>query len=278
LQVDDDGLFCPDVGSWAETKYRLVALYSELFATGMKNKWGKRVYIDLYAGAGYSRIQGTSTILKSSPVLALTVRQPFDNYIFCEQDGGAMGALEKRTARIAPGAAVKFVAGDCQAQIEDICSFIPKASPGNTVLALCFVDPFDFSIKFETFRKLSAFYIDFLVLLAIGMDANRNYDHYVDGESTRIDDAMGGTGWRARWKQVGVRRADFRPFLAQEFAMSMESLGYLPVPLHQMKEVRSAEKNLPLYYLALFSRKPVAYVLWKEVLKYSTDQQSFFEE
>jgi hypothetical protein len=110
------------------------------------------------------------------------------------------------------------------------------------------------------------------------MDAKRNYDHYVDGESTRIDDAMGGTGWRARWKQVGVRRADFRPFLAQEFAMSMESLGYLPVPLRQMKEVRSAEKNLPLYYLALFSRKPVAYVLWKEVLKYSTDQQSFFEE
>jgi hypothetical protein len=30
--------------------------------------------------------------------------------------------------------------------------------------------------------------------------------------------------------------------------------------------------------LALFSRKPVAYVFWKEVLKYSTDQQSFFEE
>ena len=105
-----------------------------------------------------------------------------------------MDALRKRTARIAPRADVSFVPGDCHVQIDSICSLIPKASPGNTVLSLCFVDPFDFGIKFDTFRKLSAFYIDFLVLLAIGMDANRNYDHYVDGESTKIDEAMGGTG------------------------------------------------------------------------------------
>jgi hypothetical protein len=52
LFVDNDGLPCPDVGSWAETKYRLLALYDELFWTGMKYKWDQRVYIDLYAGAG----------------------------------------------------------------------------------------------------------------------------------------------------------------------------------------------------------------------------------
>ncbi len=31
----------------------------------------------------------------------------------------------------------------------------------------------------------------------------------------------------------------------------MESLGYLKKPLDRMKLVRSAEKNLPLYYLTL---------------------------
>ena len=67
LCVDDDGLMTPEVGGWAETKYRLLALYDELFSTGMKNKWDQRVYLDLYAGAGYSRIQGTSTFLKASP-------------------------------------------------------------------------------------------------------------------------------------------------------------------------------------------------------------------
>ncbi len=73
LFVEDDGLVCPEVGSWAETKYRLLALYDELFATGMKDKWDQRVYIDLYASAGYARVKGTKKILKGSPILALTV-------------------------------------------------------------------------------------------------------------------------------------------------------------------------------------------------------------
>src|SRR5947207_3892911 len=167
LRVDDDGLMTPEVGGWTETKYRLLALYDELFSTGMKNKWDKRVYIDLYAGAGYSRIQGTSTVLKGSPILALTVQYPFDKYIFCEANPKLMGALKTRVKRIAPDLDVDYVAGDCDNEIEQICTLIPRHSPDETVLSLCFVDPFDFGIKFQTLRRLSSFFIDFLVLLAI---------------------------------------------------------------------------------------------------------------
>ena len=44
-----------------------------------------------------------------------------------------------------------------------------------------------------------------------------------------------------------------------------------------MKLVKSDEKNLPLYYLALFSRNKLAHKFWDEVLKYGTDQISLFE-
>ena len=84
LEAENDGLACPEVGSWAKDKYRLIALCDELFSSGMKNKWN-RLYIDLYAGAGYGRIKGTSTVLKGSPVLALTVPSPFDKYIFARR-------------------------------------------------------------------------------------------------------------------------------------------------------------------------------------------------
>jgi three-Cys-motif partner protein len=278
IRAGNDGLVCPKVGSWAETKYRLVSLYAELFATGMKKKWKKRVYIDLYSGAGYSQIQGTSIVLKGSPILALTVKDPFDKYIFCEEDTELLAALQTRAKRIVPNADVSYVAGNCHAKIDEICALIPKALPGDNVLSLCFVDPFDFGIKFETLHKLSAFFIDFLVLLAIGMDANRNYDHYVDGNSTKIDEALGNTEWRERWRRSGARRREFRSFLAVEFARSMESLRYLPQELHQMKQVRSDEKNLPLYHLALFSRSQTAYRFWEDVRKYATDQPSLFEE
>ena len=277
LRVDDDGLIAPEVGGWAETKYRLLALYDELFSTGMKNKWDQRVYIDLYAGAGFSRIQETSRYLKGSPVIALTVTHPFDKYIFCEENKDLLDVLKIRARRISPKAVVAYIQGNCDTEIKTISEQIPKGSSTNRVLSLCLVDPFDFGLKFETLRRLSTFFVDFVVLLAIGMDANRNYEHYVEGNSTKIDDALGNTEWRERWKAIGIRRSDFRPFLADEFCRSMELLGYLKKPLDRMKQVRSVEKNLPLYYLALFSRSETAFKFWDDVLKYSTDQKTLWD-
>ena len=275
--MDDDGLKTSEVGAWAETKYRLLALYDELFSTGMKNKWDQRVYVDLYAGAGHSRVLGTGRCLKGSPIIALTVPHPFDKYIFCEEDEELLDALKARAERIAPQANVAYIRGNCDAKIEKICREIPKGSSTNRVLSLCLVDPFDFGLKFKTLTRLSTFFMDFVVLLAIGMDANRNYDHYVDGNSTKIDEALGNTEWRERWKAIGVRRSEFRPFLANEFCRSMESLDYLKKPLDRMKLVRSVEKNLQLYYLALFSRNEMAFKFWDDVLKYSTDQKKLWD-
>ena len=149
LRVEDDGLTCRDVGSWAEDKYRLISLYQELFATGMKDKWDERVYLDLYSGAGYSRVRGKSTVLKGSAILALTARNPFDKYILCEEDPALMSALQKRCERMAPDANIEYVWGDCDAQVDKICATIPKFSPTHRVLSLCVVDPFDFGLKFN---------------------------------------------------------------------------------------------------------------------------------
>ena len=126
----NDGLPCPEVRRWAETKYRLIGLYDELFATGMKHKWDQRVYLDLYSGAGYSRIAGTNTYLNGSPLIALTVDAPFEKYIFCEERQELLDALKVRVQRIAPDANVAYVPGDCDAEIEKICAEIPKASSG----------------------------------------------------------------------------------------------------------------------------------------------------
>ena len=185
--------------------------------------------------------------------------------------------MKARAQRIAPQANAAYIRGNCDAEIERICKEIPKASSTNKVLTLCLVDPFEFGLKFETLRRLSTFPMDFVVLLAIGMDANRNYDQYVEGNSTKIDEALGNSAWRERWKAVGVRRSDFRRFLAGEFCRSMEALDYLKKPLDRMRLVRSVEKNLPLYYLALFSRHETAFKFWDDVLSYSTDQRTFWD-
>ena len=120
LQPIEDNFICPDVGAWAENKHRLVSLYATLFSSGMKEKWDQRVYIELYAGAGYARIRGTSKLIAGSPLQALMLKDPFDRYIFCEEIPEKLNALRtraKRHAPMAPMAPISYIQGDSVAQV-----------------------------------------------------------------------------------------------------------------------------------------------------------------
>jgi three-Cys-motif partner protein len=134
--LSDDGLPTPEVGSWVEEKYRLVNLYNRLFSTGMKRKWDLRVYIDLYAGAGRSKIRGTDHILEASPLLALGVPDKFDKYIFCEKNPALIKALQHRVTNQYPETAVSYVQGDCNKKVEEIIREIPAHSPQKGLVLL----------------------------------------------------------------------------------------------------------------------------------------------
>ena len=270
--AEDDGLPCSEVGAWAQDKYTLVGLYDRLFSTGMKYKWPTRVYIDLYSGPGFVRVRGTNRMMVGSPLLALGVPDPFDKYIFCESDPELLGALQSRVSRYSPTAKPTFICGDCNEKIDEICASIPTPSPGRGVLTFCFVDPFDISIKFSTVRRLSYYFIDFLILMALHTDANRNLENYLNPTNSKVEDFLDLPDWRERWKIAEGQGGQLPRFLAEEYSGQMVKLGYIRQPWDRMKQVRSDEKNLPLYRLALFSRHERAYQLWDEVLYYSSDQ------
>ena len=267
-----DGLDTTLIGRWALDKYRLVSLYSRLFSTAMKNKWPARTYVDLYSGSGFSKIEETQQLYWGSPLLALGVPDAFDKYIFCEQDFGAMEALRKRVKRLFPKADVSFISGKCDDRLDEIEAYISKQQGA---LSFCFADPFDLSIKFSSIQRLARRPMDFLFVLMLHMDANRNASHYASGDNRKVDEFLGISNWRNMWHAAEAEGTKFPRFLADLFSQQMQSIGYLPVPFHNMKQIRSDIKNLPLYHLALFSRHKLAFDFWDEVLKYSTDQTSF---
>ena len=218
----DDGLYTGDgIGSWSEDKYALVGLYDRLFSSGMKNKWESRVYIDLYSGPGLLRVRDRSKFLWGSPILALGLKDPFDKYIFCEKEPKAMSALQKRVRTHFPNANVEFVPGNCNEKIEAVCALIPKHTPANRVLSFCFVDPYDLSIKFSTVRRIAHSRVDFLFLLALHMDANRNQAYYLNARVKKIDDFLGNIDWRTRWKALPEPKR-FPRFLAELYAEQMQ--------------------------------------------------------
>jgi three-Cys-motif partner protein len=272
LLGEDDGLLIPnDLGPWTEDKFDLIRLYCHIFSSAMKNKW-TRVYIDLYAGSGLCRIEGRSQVLLGSPLIALSVDAPFDRYIFCESDPGRFSALKARVEKGYAKYSVHLIPGKFDEHIDEICSRIPRKS-----LALCFVDPFDCDFSIDGLKTISksAQGVDFLCLLALQMDAKRNVRHYLQPDS-KIDRMIGNTTWRLRWNNRSDIHEDFAKFLAMEFAKSMSEAGYLETPLHQMKEVKTHDTNVPLYYLAMFSKHQTAFRLWTQVLKYATPQRSLF--
>lgn len=277
FHAEDDGMFIPEIGSWGEQKYQIVYDYNVLFSTGMKNVWDNRIYIDLYSGSGKARVRNTNKILYSSAMLSLKVPDQFDKYIFCDVDETNITTLQERVNTEFPESIVNYVIGDCNDKIEEIINEISAYSPTNTVLTFCFIDPFSLNIKFDTINKLCGKrLVDILILLAFGMDGKRNIGLYVDENNTRIDNFLGETNWRERWKLTQKVDNNLVRFLAEEFTNKMVEIGYSKESLENYISIHSDEKNLPLYYLMFFSKNHTGYKFWNTVRKRNIEPEFGF--
>lgn len=276
-ELGDDGLLTKEIGDWGEEKYRLVATYAKLFATSMKEKWDCRVYIDLFAGAGRARIRNTKRIIPASPILALDITDKFDKYIFCDKDPLKIKVLQERVSKAYPNVDSQFIPGDTNQSVDRILSEIPQHRIGFKVLCFCFADPFKLeNLKFETIRQLSARFMDFLILIPSGMDANRNISYYIKSTNKTVDLFLGTSNWRDEWKQAASQGENFGHYLTRRFGKEMESIGYINLGIEETIQIRSTDKNLPLYHLAFFSRNKLGQKFWKEARKYSKDQRTLF--
>jgi three-Cys-motif partner protein len=273
LTLKDDGLVTPEIGEWGQLKHRLLSNYASVFARSMKHKWDCRVYIDLFAGAGRARIKETSRIVLTSPILAMKIPDPFDRYVFCELDRQQLSDLEKRAKTECPGITPAYLQGDSNAMVGEILEKIPKANADFTVLTFCFADPFRLeNLHFSTIKELSRRFVDFLILIPSGMDALRNWDLYLSPDNHTVDEFLGNRDWRSRWKSS---RNELRPdlFLTDQYGEQMRQLQYEYHDIRSTQEVRSTQKNLPLYRLAFFSRHDLGARFWREVKKVSKPQR-----
>ena len=278
-QVEDDGLITPEIGPWAEQKYRLVSNYCEMFAKSMKARWDCRVYIDLFAGAGHSKFENTSRIVHASPLLALGIAEKFDRYILCEKDDTKCEALRKRVSLAYPEVDVSIIRGDVNEKVDEIIEKIPSPSRKHKVLCFCFADPYNLkNLRFQTIRRLSTIFVDFLVLIPTGMDADRNVSHYLRPQDHTVDGFLGAGGWRELWREAERRNEKFGSFLTEQFGAEMKNLKYIYSGIGSTVIIRSIPQNLPLYRLAFFSRHSLGKKFWIEARKYSKDQLELFQD
>jgi three-Cys-motif partner protein len=262
IEAFDDGLYIPEVGPWAENKYEILHYYNHMFATGMKNRFYNRVYLDLFSSAGIAKIRDTENrYVLTSSLIAQNIPNPYDHYIYCDKDEKCISALSQRVEKYFPGKETNYVIGDCNKKVSEILSFLPKPTKSNTVLTFCVVDPYNLGINFNTMRELNKYRMDFLILLS-WMDASRNEFNYVKYDNKRIDNFLGDKEWRSKWLKLKKEKYDFCKFLAEEYIQRMMTLGYPETALSTLFPIRSTDKKLFLYHLAFFSKSKRGYDFW----------------
>jgi three-Cys-motif partner protein len=257
--IEDDGLITPEVGRWSKQKYHFLQRYLHLFATGMKNKWPERHYVDLFAGAGVSRIRDTSELVMGSPLLAATVRDAFTHLHLCERDEAKASALDKRLrSRGLRSGQYTIIRGDAN----DHVKYILEGIPAKGALSVVFADPYGLHLDFSTVQCVAAVQADLIVLLADNMDALRNWaTYYLDNQDSPLDRFMGEEGWReelqaAQGGQLATRLRD-------RYKEQLRTLGYR----HFGYERVSNTTGRDIYSLVYASRHRTGLQFWEKARK-----------
>ncbi len=235
----------------------------------MTGKWSSLTYVDLFAGAGRARLKDSKRVVAASPLLVLDLPKAFTKYVFCELDSANAGALRQRIDAHVPRRDATVIPGDTNVNISRVSDQMAAGS-----LTFCFADPFRLEdLHFDSIRYLAQHHrADFLILLASGMDANRNEPTYVKAGHQTVSRFTGQDHWRSRWPNGGQAFGDF---VADEFGRAMAGLDYAYSGLSSMKTIVNT-KNVPLYRLAFFSKHPLGAKFWDECRKYADPQIPLF--
>ena len=251
----DDGLYIPTVGGWSRDKHYFLRRYIDAFTTSMKDKkWKGLHYIDLFAGAGIVRLEGSRKLDWGSPMIAAHAPFPFDKLHLCEKNRRTYNTLKARVDRVKPNS--QLLCGDANEKIYEIIKEIPIRT-----LSLAFLDPYGLHLDYETLEVLSNVRSDLIIFFPDHLDAIRNWEHnYLDNPNSNLDHCLGpGADWRTVLNEAP---AEYRAESLRKLYIDQlrNKLGYT-----EFEFERISFKNHPLYILILCSRHKLAAKLWQRI-------------
>ncbi|MDH2352986.1 three-Cys-motif partner protein TcmP [Bradyrhizobium sp. SSUT112] len=262
VEIDPiDGLMVDVVGPWASEKHQRLSEYIKL-ARGARASFvpprgtGGASYIELFSASGRSLIEGTSTYIDGSPLVAYKAAQAsgvrFSDLHFNDIEPTKTQALDTRI-RALGGAAIVHNK-PAQEAIDDIVFALNPSG-----LHFAFLDPYNLEyLSFEIIEKLARFkHMDMLVHVSV-QDLQRNLDRYsVQGGA--LDKFA--PGWRSRVNPNQANNA-FRAALMEYWLDEIRKLGTMPA--HGV-ELVVGSKGQRLYWLMFVAAHDLAQKLWNAV-------------
>ncbi|MGI9069794.1 MAG: three-Cys-motif partner protein TcmP [Bryobacteraceae bacterium] len=215
-------------GGWTEIKLsrlqKYLKAYRQIFTQNERAGYFKTWYVDAFAGTG-SRVP-TATALESvlfqdvyedeettqyrdgSATIALSLPEPFDNYLFIEKSKGRVGALQQTIERehSALQPRCDFRQGDANEVLKAWC----KERDWQKERAVVFLDPYGMQVEWSTVEALAATKaIDLWYLFPLGVGVARllTYSGNIDEAwKNRLDLLFGTAEWRTEFYRITVAR------------------------------------------------------------------------
>jgi three-Cys-motif partner protein len=255
--VGSDGLSVRLSGEWIRRKHHFLDRYCAITATGMKNRFPVRVFLDVMAGPGLCKIKGSGEELPGSPLIAM--KHHFTKFVFVEGDPTLASALQQRIAVHPKATLATVTAGDWT---QEVAAGRLRFDEG---LVVAFIDPTGIKqVPWETVKELltSNPKIDVLATLQYAMGITLNVYQYLDSgseQTTALDTFLGERDWRS-WPREATDAA-FTTRVINRWFEKLRDLGF-----QGSRQITVDANGSPLYRLALFSRHPKADEFWRKII------------
>ena len=267
LQPQHDGLLMRESGPWVAEKLDYVKRYINVFETSMRRKWSRRHYIELFAGPGKCVCRRTGMVYLGSPLLALTTKYPFTDYLFVDCDSDSIAALQQRCRASSVLADVQFEVGDANR----VAWKIVERIQGVPSLNLAFLDPDGLELQWDTVATLAQIERLDLIIHYSQMGLSRVMPNvFVSETLTDVDLFFGDTEWRTIYEKYQRHEEQFlHRQLMDHYKSKLRGLGYEETFRDDevgAEPVIRNEKNAPLYRLLFASKHPLGLEFWQKVI------------
>lgn len=260
--MDSDNLPVGEVGEWASEKHEYLKRYIEVSRAARKkflvgNRPGGATYIDLFCGAGRSRIKHTGAVVDGSAIVAwkasVAANTPFSKIYVCDADPDNLNACVSRLRGL--GAPVEGFALEAISAAPKVAQAILDKHPFG--LHFAFLDPFNLeTLDFSLIQQLSKVKRMDLLIHVSAMDLQRNLLSNIDSKKSIFDNFS--PGWRDSVDTQGTQEV-VRVRLMEFWRSKLETLNVWPSPTHRLI---SGSIGQPLYWLILAASNELAHKFW----------------
>ncbi len=258
------------IGKWSEVKLEIIRKFAAAYAQILTSQKLHASYIDGFAGAGLHISKEQKTIVPGSPLNALLISPPFNEYHFVDLNPARAENLEELRGNREN---VHVYNQDCNVVLLE--RILPKIRYDEYKRALCVLDPYGLHLDWKVLAlagnlKTVDVFLNFPI-----MDINRNVLRRDSSQAqkeqiARLNAFWGDESWRdaaysTQDNLFGYEEKTDNVAIVKAFRERLKKVaGFqcVPPPLPMRNK-----NNAPVYYLFFASRQPLAERIAKDIFK-----------